>query len=734
MTITEHYFEADAAIIARLGRELVAKQETALIELVKNCYDADATEVTVTFMIEQSTPSMEIRDNGSGMTKSGLIEGFLRLASDQKISEPISPKYERRRAGRKGIGRFSTHRLGDRLILTTRSVNETAGWRLDVNWTKFLRGTELSSVPVTITQVDVAEPGTVIRIEQLFDEWSDATIKRCWRNVLRLQQPFPVAPVQAHPIHDPGFSVRFIRENSLFGDETVVADLKTEILDHMHAVVEFKVDDKGYANWRISKNRFGPSTDWTPINSLLPESVNPPPYKYLRNAWMRTYYAIFLPELWPPLMFNRVRDELANYGGVRLYRNGFRVVPYGEPDNDWLGFDELYAKRSFLAPVSNRNFFGVLEVQDPEGEMFEEHTSREGLLETPSFAELKHLASSVIITAVGAISDARGRKTRASDQKKVEPDRAGKLKVAIESLVEKALDTPLAAQLASKSNVEIVTAVENVVAVAHEMQESVALAKTQLADETAMLRFLATLGMTTAEFSHETGMTFDAFKFDFDQVFITALEAKSSDSAFVGRAERARRMLARLDTLTSYLNSLASSRSAREIRAVSLSKVVEDFAKGIKLQAETQNIDIKIDLPDYDPLYTTPMHEAEIASLLLNLYTNSVKAMKRSGASRKILIKSVRDCDDNSVKIIFSDTGDGIPVQNRDRVFDAFFTTRVSSPGLSSEHEHAKGTGLGLWIVSQIVSNAGGEILVADPQEGFSTTIEVSLPREEDNA
>lgn len=733
MTATEHYFEADAAIIARLGRELVAKQETALIELVKNCYDADATEVTVIFNTEQSIPSMEICDNGSGMTKAGLIEGFLRLASDKKISEPISPKFHRNRAGRKGIGRFSAHRLGDKLILTTRSASDSHGWRLEVNWTNFHRGMELSSVPVTISPIDVINLGTTIRIEYLFDEWSDATIKRCWRNVLRLQQPFPVAPVYSRPVLDPGFSVTFVRENSLFRDETVVADLKTEILDHMHAVIEFQVDDIGNATWRMARNRFGPTTDWIRINSLYPEASNPPPYKNLRNAWMQTYYAIFLPELWPPLMFTRVRDELAQYGGIRLYRNGFRVVPYGEPDNDWLGFDELYAKRSFLAPVSNRNFFGVLEVRDPEGVMFEEHTSREGLLETQSFTELRHLASAVVVTAVGAISDARGKKTRAGDQKKIEHTDSGeKLKNAIESFVATAFDTPSETRNNSASRVEVAAAVEQVVAVAQEMQNSVALAKLQLADESAMLRFLATLGMTTAEFSHETGMTFDAFTFDFDEVFATAIKARLGDVVFLDRAERARGMLSRLETLTSYLNSLASSRSARDIRAVSLSKVVEDFGKGIKLQAETQNIEIKIEVPQYDPLYTTPMHEAEVASLLLNLYTNSVKAMKRSDNARVIFIKSERDDDSGLVKIRFSDTGDGIPTKNRERIFDAFFTTRISPPGLSSDYEHAKGTGLGLWIVAQIVANAGGDIGVLDSESPYSTTIEISLPKEED--
>src|SRR5436190_9368319 len=78
-------FETDAAIIDRLGRELVARQETALIELVKNSFDADATKVDVVFLAKAGITALEVRDNGAGMTRDELVDGFLRLASDLKV-------------------------------------------------------------------------------------------------------------------------------------------------------------------------------------------------------------------------------------------------------------------------------------------------------------------------------------------------------------------------------------------------------------------------------------------------------------------------------------------------------------------------------------------------------------------------------------------------------------------------------------------------------------------------
>jgi HSP90 family molecular chaperone len=114
-------FSVDAGIIDRLGRELVAKHETAVSELVKNAYDADATKVDLIFSNSNKPGgTLWVRDNGHGMNREELINGFMRLSSTDKIHHPISPIYKRQRAGRKGIGRFAAQRLGNRLVITTK--------------------------------------------------------------------------------------------------------------------------------------------------------------------------------------------------------------------------------------------------------------------------------------------------------------------------------------------------------------------------------------------------------------------------------------------------------------------------------------------------------------------------------------------------------------------------------------------------------------------------------------
>lgn len=726
------FFETDAAIIARLGQELVAKQETALIELVKNSYDADATQVEVILQSpSNSERALLIKDNGVGMTKQELIDGFLRLASDMKIRSPRSKLYNRERAGRKGIGRFATHRLGDRLTLRTWTDEKSNGFQLSVDWRRFTSGKALSTVAVQVQEIDPGKRGTTILVEDLRDEWSDEQIRRCWRGVLALQQPFPVAPVEADTRGDPGFQVRFLKEDALFRDETLVADFQSEILDHLHAVIELIVDANGVAEWRIIKNKLGADRPWQKIHHSQRDAVHPPAYTHLRNVWMTAHYVILAPDLLPSLVYTRVRDVLADEGGIRLYRNGFRVVPYGDPEDDWLRLDEIYAKRSFLAPLANRNFFGVIEVHDRSGGMFEEHTSREGLIETPAFLELRDLASAVLVSAATRISEDRGRKTRAGTIRLAPVPITGvdEIKRAAQAATEAAGRAAESAQGgAAQEAAERVTEAAKLIA---EKSAQLAAAEERLADEAAMLRFLATLGMTTAEFSHETGMTFEAFRLDFDAVFKAAAKVGADNPAFQDRSDRARGMLERLDTLTSYLNSLAAARSAREMRPVSAKALIRRFEKGVGAQAKTQHINLNIEVPPLDPLYTRPVHEAELASVLLNFYTNSVKAMKRAKGDRSLLVAAGRD--DGKISIRFSDTGDGIPAGIKDRIFDPFFTTRIAPPAGANDLEHAGGTGLGLWIVNQIAANARGEVRVVDAPQGYTTCFELLLPADEDS-
>ena len=151
---SEHVrFSVDAGLINRLGIELVSRQETAVSELVKNAFDADATEVSLKFINTSSLGgSLVISDNGIGMTREQLVDGFMRISSSDKIDNPLSPFYHRKRAGKKGIGRFAVQRLGTKLIILTKSINSNYAYKVTINWDEYENNDNLIEISHTIQE------------------------------------------------------------------------------------------------------------------------------------------------------------------------------------------------------------------------------------------------------------------------------------------------------------------------------------------------------------------------------------------------------------------------------------------------------------------------------------------------------------------------------------------------------------------------------------------------------
>jgi hypothetical protein len=143
-------FTVDSALLAELGEKLVESAHVALVELVKNSYDADATKVTVRFTPQAGRgPDIEISDNGSGMTFEEVQQYWMRIATTHKLKKDVSQKYGRPRTGEKGIGRFSCRRLGEKLrLIAVAALDKNRFERTEVifNWRDFVPGTEITTI------------------------------------------------------------------------------------------------------------------------------------------------------------------------------------------------------------------------------------------------------------------------------------------------------------------------------------------------------------------------------------------------------------------------------------------------------------------------------------------------------------------------------------------------------------------------------------------------------------
>ncbi len=729
-------FSVDAGVIDRLGQELVARQETAVSELVKNAYDADATEVTLTFINTDNTGGiLIIEDNGDGMTREELVKGFMTISSTSKIHEPISRIFKRKKAGQKGIGRFAVQRLGKRLIITTQVNSSDTALKLDINWDDYQNDTNLISISNQLAEQEKErERGTTLIISDLRDKWSTASIKRVYRYILSLIQPEAIGDFKAFEdaenetlpeienenlvAVDPGFTPVFLK--NIDGKSTIVADNSSMIFDHAAAIIEGYIDEDGQGIYSIKSDIFSIDEIGEIGNDPDDKAV---PFSLLKDVKFRAYYFLYTPAgIIPKSQEGSIKKLARKEGGIRLYRNGFRVLPYAEPGDDWLKLDSSVGARSILPPHGNNNFFGFVELKDLDNS-YNETSSREGLIENEALIQLKNFVYRTLVTGVIKVATVRKSKIITSQVKDESGEWEGLLEVRIKNiaLTLEELDQELDDQ---DTSVETKRKRRKKVKKVREEIEEVKEIQSKLLKERSMLRVLSSVGLTIAQFIHE-------IKYYMDNI--------QSDIRFVSKAvendeESSKRMkilgnnFAIFQTYTSYFNDVVSQNVVRELKPINLKHMVNGFIDS--MESDANRAGIEFEPPKYNKLIliTKPMHPSEWSSILFNLYTNSRKAIKRENVKGKILIECGES--EKGVYLEFSDNGDGIEKEREELIFDEFFTT--TSPENFDDLGHNKkilGTGLGLKIVKDIVKNYRGDIEVVSPKNDYSTCIRVDVQK-----
>ena len=719
-------FFADAGLIRRLGYELVSRQETAVSEIVKNAYDADATVVDLMFInADEPGGTLEVRDNGVGMTKEELLEGFMRLSSTMKDRNPTSTRYQRRRAGRKGIGRFAVHRLGTRLTLVTQTKKSDQAIRVFIDWNNFEPGLELSSITSQVEKVakDQTE-GTTVRIENLRDPWTEAQMRRIWRYVSDLIQPFPLSAGKIDSLRqDPGFRADVYRQEG--GELFPVADEQTQIYEHAVAEIDGEVDSSGCGKCSI-KSRLFPQIDNAPvpIGSDEENPSEPKPFKHLQNVRLKAYYFIYQAGLMPRTMDNTIRRIADRRGGIHLYRNGFRVLPYGENRDDWLELDKVSGRRQVLPPIANLNFFGFVEVTDPTGARFEETASREGLIENDSYRELARFIFRVLRLAVFRVAEQRSRKrTASSRESQIESPPEEKVQKAIRELRQAIRELSQPSEAGEPEDTANGTsAASRLVATIEYLEDGLgALQRKQdeFLDELGMLRVLASLGIVIGEFTHEIRNTLTAALLHASSLMHEAqMPALARETA-----TKLESNIDRINSYARYFDRAVRENAQRELAPKELGEAVLDFVRAMKPSAERRDVEIEATVQGYD-LYTCSMHGSELGSLLFNFYSNALKAIGRTKKSPgRILIRCGQE--GKMLFLEFADDGDGVPDGLHERIFNAFFTTSTSGNMLDDD---LQGSGIGLKIVRDVATGYGGDVFLVDPPGGYVTCFRVELP------
>lgn len=714
-------FSVDAGIINRLGLELVAKSETAVAELIKNAYDADANIVNLYFEnAGEVGGSLTIEDDGTGMTKKQLIDGFMRLATTDKIHNSVSILYNRPKAGRKGIGRFSTQRLGDYLEIITQSTTSKKSIKLTIDWNKYVTDREigeiLNDLKFNLLKREIG-PGTTLFINNLREKWSDADIKRVYRYVADLIQPnFLRIGLEGKLVEESkieGFEVNFLRRNSHKEEWERVADPQIMILDKALAVFSGYINENGDGWYDIKSKQFS----FNGKKEYLQDNVkiSNAPLELLKKAKVafkvfyfiggdrNIYYGITKSEL------NVILDYLDRNGGVKLYRNGFRVPKYGDAENDWLSIDKNSRIGKGL-PFNNNRIFGFVQLVDTKGEVFEESAGREGLIEKSAFYELQDFIATAIKEAF--VNFASWFKN--TDEYKIF-NSENKNAPTHFSIKKNVLDLKEAAKILT--NPDATEEEKSKASVQLEMATYQFISDSKAAmNELEMMRVLAGTGLTLSEFVHEIKQIVPATK----GYIIDTLKLNLNKSVAVNLSNIFD-VLSSLEAYTSYFDETISMNVIRELRPIDIRNVVSLFRKISAPDLKRRNITIQSQFKGPD-LISTPMHPSEWNTILQNLYSNAKKAIIRGNVTKgEILIK----CTKNFKTLVFEfqDNGTGIPLKYKERIFDAFFTTFKER-----NDDLGTGAGLGLYILNQMIKNRGGRIFISKPDQGYKTNISIELP------
>ncbi len=721
-------FSVDAGIINRLGKELVSKGETAISELIKNAYDAEASYVHLVFKNAYNSHGvLLIEDDGLGMSRDELINGFMRLSSSDKIHNPITPNYKRVKAGKKGIGRFATQRLGNRLTIITQCIDSEYAIKTVINWSDFEVDQNLNEIASRIEYVKKErDRGTTLIIENLQDAWSDAAVKRAYKYTENLLQPEPLSKERQdweNERNDPGFKASFYRE--FVSSETLIIDEDIAFYNHALATIEGFIDDNGYGYWRSSSSKLEISTpEYRRIGGV--RDNNDVPFKNVHNIHFKTYYFIYDTALIPKTLFSYIKNLGNELGGIKLYRNGFRVPPYGEGANDWIGFDESVRRRTYIFPHQNQSFFGFVEIDAKASDLFEETSSREGLIENEAYQELTDFVYRAVITACLEIAGLRERKQTAN-QKNWDRRPSEKVSEALSELAELADENSENdfEQEKEYDKQKFKRVYEKLSEGYAEEQEE----KKRLVDEVNMLRIFAGLGLVIGEFIHEIKNYLPGF--DAEIKYLQKLLSENPNA--LDRVRILDKNIKSFTSYTSYFDKAISRNVQRDTEPINVKERIHAFCETIDNNRRKAHIELSTNLEDDDvflmDLTTVPMHPSEWASILFNLYTNAKKAIKKDASCTAGKINISCGESGSNVFVEFSDNGIGVDPLIQDKIFEAFVTTTSVASKNSDDAEIYTGTGLGLKIVRDIITSYNGKVFLKPAIDGFKTTFRIEIPK-----
>lgn len=388
-------FKVSAELKNILGKDLITSPNIAILELVKNSYDAHATKVDITFEADR----LVIADNGKGMSLSDLINKWLFVAysakSDGTEDKSYRSKFKRHYAGAKGIGRMSCDRLARYVTITTRSAEENNTEVLYVDWDKFDHNSksEFDSVDIPHETIDSipdfpesSEYGTILEFKTLHSDWSKEDILSLKKSLEKMINPFSEVKDFAIEIIAPEFK----EDDQRIKDDLSILDLKWDDLKNtekpkltakrnkiVNGVIQNSISDV----LKLKTTQIVSTVEDTIIRTTLTdrgvkiyEIEEENRFSLLSNASVVLFY---LNRAAKYSFSVSMGVTPVRYGSVFLFRNGIRIWPYGEMEDDSWGLNKR-AQQGYNRFLATRDLLGKVDLETDNINDFKEVSSRDG--------------------------------------------------------------------------------------------------------------------------------------------------------------------------------------------------------------------------------------------------------------------------------------------------------------------------------------------------------------------
>ncbi|NDV42945.1 sensor histidine kinase [Flagellimonas sediminis] len=712
-----------ARIIHTIGSDLIGDSYAALVELVKNSYDADSSKVDINFEYKsidnEDALVILISDDGHGMNFDTVINKWLVPATDDKLKRKESPK-GRKFQGRKGIGRFAASILGQEMTLS--SIDENGEkTTVVIDWRKFKTDEFLEKIELLVEkEMTNEESGTQIEIiaknevkDSKISAWDKNSIESLVNELRKLISPFKDfendrftinlsftnCPIEGYNERDFEIETYPIIELYDYRISGIVDSQGTASLLYENNVTDVKQSENINTHFELQNGGkyCGELTIDFRVFDREPEAID----NLINKGLIDPVTEKFAGK-------NEAKRMLNEVYGVNIYKNQFRIRPYGNGGIDWLDLDKDRIQ-NFTLKISNNQIVGFINIQSEELSNLEEKSARDGLKENEYYQGLKEISQKVLKELelrrlTFRERSLKSRKGRTSIQNSMNNLFSfSELSNNIESKLE-------------KFNVSKVN-INEIKDILKKEEESKAELLEDIQKTIAIYQGQATLGKIVNFILHEGRKPIQFLNTEIKVIerYIRHYKASKDEEILdeVSESVEAFRKNSKLiSDLFKRVNPLASQRRGNK-KEFKIKPIIEDSYKVFKQSLNESNIRFSIICDDIVSLYGW---EEDLYVAMTNLIENSIYWLTNSKKdSREIEVTVSKTLE--SIKIDYKDNGPGL-------TDDEIESDIIFEPGYSKKHN---GTGLGLAIAGEAVERLNGKLKARKSNEGAYFQIEIEL-------